>query len=149
MGILSKFFGHADETVKRLSGRTDVLEAGGAVVALVAAADGNIEDEEIGVALDVLKSHDLLSKAFTGPEIEAAVEKQLKRAKTYTGRNTLFSDLVDIAKADEQTCSTVFLIGFDVAYADGTLQPAEKAVLLKVASKLGVDAKSLTDGVVS
>ena len=65
-------------SAKRLNGRADLLEA---ACVLVGAVDGNLDDDEAGVALDRLLNHEALSKAFTSNQIEAAFDKQAKRAK--------------------------------------------------------------------
>lgn len=128
----------------RLSGKTDVLEAVCACAALVAMADGEIEDEEIEEALKQLQSNDTISNAFSGAQIDACLNKMLAKAKGggFTGKSKLFAELDDIAKNPE-TAELVALIALDIAHADGELEPAEQKVIDKIGQRLRIDINRL------
>ncbi|EFO33575.1 TerB [Roseibium sp. TrichSKD4] len=73
--------------MNRFKGKTDFLEAVCAAAALVAAADGEIED----------------------------------------------------IKDDPDMAETVYLTALDISESDGQIEPEEKAVLEKIAAKLGLN----------
>ncbi|MBU9710136.1 tellurite resistance TerB family protein [Paenibacillus sp. AK121] len=124
---------------KRLNGRADLLEAACAACVLVGAADGNLDVDEAGVALDRLLSHDTLSKAFTGTHIEAAFDKQAKRAKAgISGRVGLKREVEEArAKSTAEDLEMVFVIVIDVAGADGQIGDKEMKALRDLGQTLG------------
>jgi tellurite resistance protein len=136
--------GKAEEASKRLTGRTDALEAAGSAIALIAAADGSISDSEIDHGLTVAKSSKILSGAFTNTQIEEAVEKQLRRAGDRIGRAGLWREIDECAKLPADIRGDIFLIGVEVADegGKGDIAPAERTVLKELASKLGVNPSS-------
>lgn len=124
---------------KKLSGKTDLLEGIAAMSALVAAADGTIEDEEVGAVLDALTVHDTLSAAFTASQIEAAVNKQIKRAQGgAAGKLALKREIQEMKdKNTTDELEMAFAIALDVSMSDGEMEPAEKVVLDDLAKRLG------------
>ncbi len=67
--------------LNRANGRTDVLEAVGAACALVAAADGDISDDEVEATVKAVTSNESLRKAFDAKLIEGVINRALERAK--------------------------------------------------------------------
>lgn len=126
---------------KRMSGRTDLLEAVCASAALVAAADGNIDDGEVAQALQVVQNNQALSSAFDARTIEQTMDKMLNRAKGgFSGRAGLQKEINDVAnKGVFDDNEAVFLIALDVASADGDIGAKEKEVIAKLAKQLGVN----------
>ena len=124
---------------KRLNGRADLLEAACAACVLVGAADGNLDDDEAGVALDRLLNHEALSKAFTSSQIEAAFDKQAKRAKAgISGRVGLKREVEEArAKSTAEDMEMVFVIAIDVAGADGSIGDKEMKSLRDLGTSLG------------
>lgn len=139
MGLLNKFFGKAEAAANRVAGRSDLLEAMCAGAALAAAADGSISDDEIGTALEVVSNNDTLSKAFGPGEIDAAMNKQIKRANGgFSGKAALWKEIGDVARNPDDA-EAVYLIVLDVVHGDGTVDPKEQVVLDKLAKTLNID----------
>lgn len=139
MGIFGKMFGKAEATVNRVAGRSDLLEAMCAGAALAAAADGNIDDSEVGTALEVVANNETLSKAFQQTDIDAAMNKQIKRANGgFSGKAALWKEIGDVARNPDDA-EAVYLIVLDVVHSDGAVDPKEQIVLDKLAKTLGVD----------
>lgn len=128
-------------SVNKFSGRKDFLEAVCASCALVAAADGNIEDEEVEKTIQVIVSNPALSAAFSAREIEGTADTMLKRAQAgRTGRMGLYKEIDDVAD-DADMAETIYLVALDVADSDGSIADAEKQVLNKIAERLRLDPK--------
>lgn len=128
--------------VNKYSGKKDFLEAVCAACALVAAADGELEDAEIAQTIKGIQSNPELAGAFPSREIEQTADQMLKRAQGgRVGRNGLFKELEDIA-SDKDMSETVLLTALDVADSDGEMEPAEKAVLEKIAQTFGLNLAS-------
>lgn len=124
---------------KKLSGRTDLLEGICAMIALTSCADGDIEDSEIEAGLSALQTHATLSAAFTGSQIEQALDKQMRRAKGGMAGKLGLKREIEEAKAKSSTdeLEMALMIAIDVAAADGEIEPAEKKVLADLAQRLG------------
>jgi tellurite resistance protein len=137
MGLLSAFKSKLSGAAQKYSGRTDFLEAVCAASSLVAAADGNIDDNEVGAAIDAVKSNKIISEAFDARTIEATMDKMLGRAKGRVGRNELKKELADIAK-DFEMSETVLLTALEVADSGG-ISADEKKILQDIAGILGLD----------
>lgn len=128
--------------VNKYSGKKDFLEAVCAACALVAAADGDLEDAEIAQTIKGIASNPELAGAFPSREIEQTADAMLKRAQGgRVGRNGLFKELEDIA-SDKDMSETVLLTALDVADSDGEMEPAEKVILEKIAQTFGLNLAS-------
>lgn len=132
---------------KRLSGRTDLLEGIAAACALVAAADGDLEDSEMGATLDALMAHEAISASFPQSEVERTVDKMWKRAKGgMAGRLGLKREIEDVkSKSSSEDVEMLFAIACDIAMADGEVEPAERKVLEGLAQTLGLNARNYLD----
>lgn len=122
----------------RLQGRTDLLEAVCAASALVAAADGTIDDNEIDATVKAVTSNEALNTAFQARQIEGCIQRMLERAQGgRVGQMGLYKELDDVApNADDS--ELVILTALDVADADGSVDEEEHKVLEKIASRLGL-----------
>ena len=129
---------------KKLSGKTDLLEGIAAMAALVAVADGEIEDSEVESALNALTTHATLGEAFSSAQIEQAFDKQLKRAKGGMAGKLALKREIEEAKsknaADE--LEMAFVIAIDVASSDGQIESEEKKVLEDIGKRLGLNLSS-------
>lgn len=132
----------AKEIQADYSQNRDYLEAVCASAALVAAADGDIEDSERIKTVKIISAHPTLSKFYTPAVIEQTADTMFKRAKDVSGRQMLARELDDIKTLEngKQMAEDVYLIALDVAGADGEIEPQETEVLKKIANKLGVNA---------
>ena len=124
----------------RLNGKTDLLEGICAACVLVGAADGDLSDDEAAVALDRLLNHETLSAAFSATQIEAAFDKQAKRAKSgMSGRLGLRREVEEVkAKSSSEDCEMLLVIAIDVASADGDIGPKEMGVLRTIGQAMGL-----------
>jgi tellurite resistance protein TerB len=128
----------------RLSGKTDLLEATCAACALISAADGDIEDEELGATLEQLVNHPTLSAAFQQTLIEQTANTMFKRAKGGSmGRIGLMKEIEQAkGKSTSDDLELVLAIAVDVSRADGEIEAAEMKVLEKIANTLRLDLRA-------
>jgi len=143
-GIFKKAIGAAAVEVKANYGENkDYLEAVCAAAALVAMADGTLEDVEKAKVVSLLTNHSTLGKMYSRDVIETTAETMFKRSKDSSGRQSLARERDDTRGRPEgtQMAEDVYLIAVDVSAADGEVEPEEKVVLEKIASRLGVDPK--------
>jgi tellurite resistance protein TerB len=141
-GMLKKIAGAASKEVKaEYSQNKDFLEAVLAAAALVAAADGDIEESERRKVISVISNHPQLSKLYSSQVIEQTAETMFKRAKDFSGRQLLARELDDIKGRPDgpQMAEDAYMIALDIAHSDGELEDAEKEVLKKLANRLNVD----------
>ena len=133
--------GAVREVSAEYSQNKDFLQACCAAVALVAIADGSIEDSEERTAIAIVTAHPTLGKLYQHTEIEECLKAMFTLAKTNTGRASLGRELADVKGKPNspQMCEDVFMIAKDIAGADGETEEKEKAVLDKLAGFLGVD----------
>lgn len=123
----------------RLQGRTDLLEAVCAAAALVAAADGSVDDSEISATVTAVTANEALNTAFDARQIEGAIQRMLDRAGGgRVGRMNLMKELDDISgnSDDAETC---LLTALDIADADGEMDDDEKRVIADIAKRLGLN----------
>lgn len=137
MGIFSGIAGKLTGAAQKYSGKTDFLEAVCAASALVAAADGDIDDNEVASAIDAVKSNKVIAASFDARTIELTMDTMLGRAKGRVGRNELKKEIADIAK-DPDMAETVLLTALEVADAGG-ISDSEKKVLEQIAQSLRLD----------
>lgn len=137
--MFGNFMNKLKGATNKFAGRKDFLEAVCAAAALVAAADGEIEDSEIDATVKTISANPSLSAAFSTREIEMTAETMLKRAQAgRTGRMGLYKEIEDIA-GDAEMGETVYLTALDVSEPDGEIEPQEKDVLKKIAGLLKVN----------
>lgn len=147
MGLLSGLSGilggKAKDLGNKYSGQKDFLEAVCAVVALVAFADGSLEDEERTAAVKVITANKNITSSYSTTDIEQTLEAMFGRAQTFSGKAGLYRELEDIAgkPGHQEKCEDAFLVGLDIAHADGSLEEAEKKALGTIAQKLGVNPR--------
>jgi len=142
--MFGKLFGKkAEAAVQKFSGRTDFLESVCAAAALIAAADGEIEDAEVKATIKAVKANKSLAGGFDQSTIEATINKMLDRAGGgRVGRMGLWDEIREVSK-DPEMAQAVVLTALDVAEGDGEIEPAEKAVLDRLAKELSVDLSRL------
>ena len=117
----------------------DYLEAVLAAAALIAVADGEIEEKEELAIIKAIGANATLSAAWSSREIEAMAQKMLDRAKGgRMGQNGLYQEIEDVAKNPDMA-EAVLLMALDVSEGDGEIEPQEKVVLEKLAGRLGLN----------
>lgn len=136
--MFAKLFGKkTTEIAQKFSGRTDFLEAVCAAAALIAIADGEIEDSEIQATTKAIKANKAL-EGFDAMTIEKTMNTMFERATGgRVGQMNLRKELADIAK-DAEMAEAVLLTALDVAEGDGEIEPKEKEVLEKMATSFGL-----------
>lgn len=142
--MFGKLFGKkAEAAVQKFSGRTDFLEAVCAGAALVAAADGEIEDAEVTATVKAVKANKALATGFDPQTIDKTINTMLDRAGGgRVGRAGLRKEIMEVAK-DAEMAEAVVLTMLDVAEADGEVEPAEQKLLESIAKDLGIDLNRL------
>lgn len=142
--MLGKLFGKkAEAAVQKFSGRTDFLEAACAAAALIAVADGEIEDSEVNATVKAVKANRALAQGFDQLTIEKTINAMLDRAMGgRVGRSDLKKEVMEISK-DPEMAEAVILTALDVAEADGEIEPEEQAALEAMAKSLGLDLARL------
>jgi tellurite resistance protein len=147
--MLGRFFnktaGDAIKAFRTKLGDTAFLNAAASFAANVTAADGSIDDAEIKKAKKVMIEHPIIAAAFTGAEIEKALDAALDRAETRGGRSQNAEYIQAMQNRDEAERKAIFLIGADVGDV-GDIGDKEMAALVKGGELLGVNAKALLDG---
>lgn len=142
--MFGKLFGKkAEAAVQKFSGRTDFLEAVCAAAALIAAADGEIEDSEVKSTVKAVKANKSLAGGFDQGTIEACINKMLDRASGgRVGRMGLWAEISEVA-SDADMAEAVVLTALDVAESDGEVEPEEQKVLERLAKDLSIDLNRL------
>lgn len=125
------------DKAKKFAGKTDFLEAVCAASALVAAADGDLDDNEIVAAVNAVKANAALSSAFDERQIETTMDKMCSRTAGRVGKAGLMKEISE-AKGDFDQAETILLVALDVADSGG-ISDAEMTVLKKIAGELGLD----------
>jgi tellurite resistance protein len=128
--------------MNKVAGNKDFLEGVCAACALVAAADGTVDDSEIQIAVANVTGNATLNGSFTKQEIAMTMESMLKRTGTRTGKLGLYTEIGE-ATAKIGAGEVIYLAALDVAEADGTIDDEEQAVLTKIAERCGVDRGAL------
>ncbi|MEN2980895.1 TerB family tellurite resistance protein [Tistrella bauzanensis] len=124
----------------RLTGKTDLLEAIAAACVLVAAADGEIEDEEVAATMAALTTHATLTAAFKTSEIERVTDGMFRRAgQGRAGRLGLKREIEQAkARSSTEDLEMLLVIAVDVSMSDGEMEPAERVVLGQIADIVGL-----------
>lgn len=132
------FFGKFVKTAKQVQNR-NVLEAIIAASLLVAAADGDVSDDEVKTLNDLLENNDLL-KAFKKTEITQIVDRytSVLRAGFRVGKVKMLREIVDIADNADHA-EEVFVTALTIAEADGDIDPKELVILKEIGRTLGIN----------
>lgn len=133
----------AASSVQKFSGQTDFLEAVCAAAALIAAADGEIEDSEVTATKKAVMANKALADGFDNRTIDATIDRMLDRAGGgRVGRAGLWKEIEEAASKPEMA-EAILCTALDVAEGDGEIEPQEKVVLEKLAKTLRVDLDRL------
>lgn len=139
-GFLKK---NVTEAASKFSGKKDYLEAVCAAVALIATADGELEDSEVKGATRALNANKAISEGFGQKAIEQTMQVMLDRAGGgRVGRNALWSEIEEVLK-DAEMASIIVLTALDVCESDGEIEPKELEVLQRLATLAKVDLKKM------
>lgn len=136
--MLKMFKDALGSKAQKFSGKTDFLEAVCAASALVAAADGDISDDELKSAMSAVKANAILSAGFDVRTIETTMDKMCSRAVGRVGKAGLKQEIREAASRDPDMGETVLLVALDVADSGG-ISDAETKVLTEIAQEVGLD----------
>jgi tellurite resistance protein len=146
MGLFGKFKEKLSGASSRLSGKTDLLEGIAAGAILVAAADGDLASEEVGVLIEALTAHEVIGKAFSDKVIEQTVQRMIDKASPnaagkigMVGKMALEKEIREVkAKASVEDIEMMLAIMTDVAGADEDgIEEVERKVINKISNSLG------------
>jgi tellurite resistance protein len=141
--IASAFKSGTRDLMKEYGGSTNFLNAVCASCALIAYADGTLEDSEKKKAMDVLTSHSAISSVYQRNQIESALNTALGHAQTSSGKQELARQLDSVLALTngKQMSEDVYLVAKDVASSNshGKIGEDEQGVLDKISKRLGVD----------
>ena len=134
MGFFGKFIKSGKKVVNQ-----NILEAIVAGSLLVAAADGEIEKNELDKLEKLLTNNDSLS-AFKPAEIRKLIDRYtgILEADFRVGKLKLMKEIADISDDADQG-EEVFVNALAIAEADGEIEPGELAVLKEIGRTLGIN----------
>lgn len=128
--------------VNKVAGRTDLLEAGGAIGALVASGDGSISEDEVKATVQAIKTNEVVNKAFSPQQIEKEVLRQFDKADggTFSGKRALWLEIDQVlAKNNDGDGEILLMIGADVAMKGGGIEEGERKVLDMLCKKASLN----------
>ena len=134
---ISKMFNKGKAEVKKIENR-DLAEGLVGACLLIAAADGEIEPEEIENLNAQLESHPAL-QGF-GSEIGKMVDSFTKRLESgfLIGKTQIMREIKDCAH-NETEAEDIFVAAITMAQADGEVEPAELKILKEIGRALGLN----------
>ena len=139
--MLGKLFGKKAKDlqaqVKKLENK-DLAEGLVGACLLVAAADGEIEPEEVENLNKQLNAHPALSGY--GSEIGKMVDKftAMLDAGFLIGKTQIMREIKD-CQNDEREAEDIFVAAVTVAAADGEVEPEEVKILTEIGRALGLN----------
>lgn len=141
--LKTAFASGAKEINKEYGKSEDFLNAVCASCALVAYADGVLEDAEKKKIIEVLTGHTQLASLYQRPQIENAINNGLSHATTASGKQELARQLDKVLGLPNGTemSDDVYLVAVDVASSNShhSVGEDEQKVLDKLAARLHVD----------
>lgn len=126
--------------VKKLENR-DLAEGLVGACLLIAAADGEIEPEEVENLNAQLEAHPAL-QGFGG-EIGKMVDNftRMLEAGFLIGKTKIMREIKDCAH-DENEAEDIFVAAITIAQSDGEIEPEELKILKEIGSALGLNVKN-------
>jgi tellurite resistance protein TerB len=139
-GLFKKKGKEALAEIKRMENK-DLAEGLVGACLLVAAADGEIEQEEILSLNKQLEAHPAL--AGYGPEIGKMVDKFSKMldAGFLIGKTQIMREIKDCTH-DDHEAEDIFVAAITIAQADGEVEPQELVILKEIGRTLGLNLAS-------
>jgi len=141
------FKGKAKDAINQFSGNKDFLEGLCAAAALVAAADGNIDDSEVDQAIKVIQANSAVSAGFGAHEIELCFGKMAPKTQTRSGKMELKREITEVLDRDKTggMGMAIVLAALDVADSGG-ISDQETAILKELAVLCGQNYEKLLNG---
>ncbi len=115
----------------------DLMEACVGAVALMAYADGELEDSEVKAINDLLSTTKQLEPF--GNQVNVEFDRLCKRFESgyRMGRLEVMKEIADV-KGNKEEAEIVLVLAIEIAFADGELEPEEEKELETIAGKLGL-----------
>lgn len=145
-GTIAKAFKSVGAEINKEYGNShDFLNGVTASVALIAMADGTLEESERKSAIDTLTGHPGISSLYSRSDIENTLSSALNSAKTQSGKQVLARYLDVCADKGAEMAKDVYLVALDVSGSNsrGEAGDDEKRVLGLIAKHLHVDVSSI------
>jgi tellurite resistance protein TerB len=141
------FGGKAKEAMNAFSGNRDFLEGMCAGCALVAAADGKIEDDEFDQTLRVIQANSAIAAGFNAQEIETTFSKLSQKTGSRSGKSELKTEIREAIERDKTGSmgNAIVLACLDVA-DQGGISDVETAILKDIANLCGVNYEKALQG---
>lgn len=141
------FGGKAKEAMNAFSGNRDFLEGLCAGCALVAAADGTIDDAEFDQTLRVIQANSAISAGFNASQIETTFSKLSQKTGTRSGKAELKAEIREVIERDKtnQLGTAIVLACLDVA-DQGGIEAKEEAILRDIATLCNVNYEKISQG---
>lgn len=143
--MFKKLFGdRAKSALQSFSGNRDFLEGLCAGCALVAAADGSLDDAEFDTTLKVIQANSAIAAGFSAGEIETTFTKLAQKTGTRSGKSELKTEIREAVERDKSggMGQAIVLACLDVA-DQGGIEDKEMAVLRDIAQLTGQNLDKL------
>lgn len=138
-GMFKKLKGAGAEIAKKQveASNKDLMEAAVGAVALLAYADGELEESETKAINDLLSTTKQLE--VFGNAVNVEFDRLCKRLEAgyRMGRLEVLKEIEDV-KSNKDEAEMVLVLAIEIAYADGELEPEEEKELNTIAQKLGL-----------
>jgi len=148
MGMFGNMFkSNAKEAINKFAGNTDYLEGMSAACALVAAAEGGIDDTEYDKTVAVIRANSAISSAFNAQQIESTFSRMTPKTSTRSGKSELKNEIREVIARDKtgQMGTAILLACLDVA-DEGGIGAQEEAVMRDIAVICNVSYDKLAAG---
>lgn len=138
-GFLKKMKGAGAELANKSvkAENKDLMEGMVCAAALIAFADGELEDEEIEKTSTILSNSKALEAFGTEPAQFFDAQCKVLEGSYRMGRVTIMKEIED-CKANKADAEMVLIMAIEVAFADGEMEPEEEKELNAIAAKLGL-----------
>ncbi len=138
-GFMKKLKGASKELANKSvkAENKDLMEALVCAAALMAYADGELEDEEVEKIGQILDNSKALEAFGTEPAQFFDAQCKILDASYRMGRLTVMKEIAD-CKSNKDEAEMVLIMAIEVAFADGEMEPEEEKELNAIAGKLGL-----------
>ena len=142
MGLFDRLLGKAKDIAEQIvpADNTDLMEGMIAAGALVAAADGDISDDEVTTIKSIIGCSTQLSEFGNQPAQYFDKCRDTIAASKRMGKMDLMKEIKEVGAAgNEEDSARVLIMGIEVADSDGTIDDDEMKVLSEIAKALGLN----------
>lgn len=124
------------------------LEAVAAGIALISAADGEVEKAERNKAQKLLAKNSVTGSVFSESQRKKALDHAFELVESgRSGKVALEREIREVLDYHADWAEDIMVVVLDVAESDGEIEKAEVKVLNKISEVLSVDWKQFADEV--